>query len=165
MAVTTVPTFTPTGYAQFAAQAFPTTIALPAGTAPATVIVSCLGPDPAIVVLGTAAATTTGTASSGSTALTVASATGIVLGQNVVGTGLQPGTQVQKIVGLVITLTLPTTAALAAAAVNFITALTLSTGMAAMPSVPLALAYGANTFISAIAFSGSRSVLNVAVGV
>ena len=66
-----------------------------------------------------AAATTTGTASSGSTALTVASGTGIANGQYVNGAGIALGTVVTGITGTAVTLSLPTTASLSATSVTF----------------------------------------------
>jgi hypothetical protein len=66
-----------------------------------------------------AAVNTTGTASSGSTALTVASGTGIVVGQIVTGVGIAPGTSVAVVAGTAVTLSQNTTAALSTTAVNF----------------------------------------------
>ena len=62
---------------------------------------------------------TTGTASSGSLILTVASAAGIFLGWRPVGSGIQAGTVVSAINGLVITLSLVTTAPLSSTALTF----------------------------------------------
>lgn len=70
-------------------------------------------------VTGDAAVNTTGTASSGSTALTVASGTGIVVGQIVTGVGIAPGTSVAAVTGTAVTLSQNTTAALSTTAVNF----------------------------------------------
>ena len=75
------------------------------------------------------AATTTGTASSGSTALTVASGTGIVLGQVVTGAGIPDPSQtgnpswtvVAAVSGTSVTLSQATTASLSSTAVNFYT--------------------------------------------
>jgi len=75
------------------------------------------------------AATTTGTASSGSTALTVASGTGIVVGQVVTGTGIPDPSQtgnpswtvVAAVAGTSVTLSQNTTASLSGTAVNFYT--------------------------------------------
>ncbi len=177
----TIPTFTPSGYLQMCAPAplppdpsgnLPpyygsraNTLALPAGSSPATVLIQNLGPEPAIVLLTTAAATTTGTASSGSTALTVASGTSIAVGQAVIGTGINPGTLVASVSGTAVTLSQPTIAAVSGT-VNFVVPVTLETGIAVTPFWPLALAYGSNTFISAISLNpSSRSILNVAVGI
>lgn len=66
-----------------------------------------------------AAVSTTGTASSGSTALTVASGTGIVVGQIVTGTGIAAGTSVAAVTGTAVTLSQNTTAALSTTAVVF----------------------------------------------
>lgn len=64
---------------------------------------------------------TTATASSGSTSLTVASATGIVIGQSVEGAGIQPNALVTAVSGTTITISLATTTALASGtAVAFI---------------------------------------------
>lgn len=64
---------------------------------------------------------TTGTASSGSTSLVVASATGIQIGQSVEGAGIQPGTLVTAVSGTTITLSPVTTAALSTTTVSFTT--------------------------------------------
>jgi lysophospholipase L1-like esterase len=64
-------------------------------------------------------ATTTGTASSGSTALTVASATGIGIGELVIGAGIPPGDLITAISGTSITLSVATTAALSSTSVSF----------------------------------------------
>lgn len=184
MALTTIPTFTPSGYAQFAtpAAALPNpsqtylppfyastanTIPLPAGSAPQTVLVTNLGPEPAIVLLTTAAATTTATGIVGSSTITVASATGIVAGHAAIAAGLNQGTFVVAINGTVVTLSQPVVVALSGTTINFVVPVALSTGIAVTPfQPPLALAYGSNTFISAVSMNtGSRSVLNVAVGV
>jgi hypothetical protein len=66
----------------------------------------------------TPTASTTGTASSGSTALTVASGTGIVLGQEVRGTGIPYLTTVAAVSGTAVTLSQPTSSALSSTAVN-----------------------------------------------
>jgi hypothetical protein len=58
-----------------------------------------------------AATLTTAPAASGSTALSVASALGIIAGQGVSGYGIAPGTTVVSVVFLVVHLSLPTTAA------------------------------------------------------
>jgi hypothetical protein len=62
---------------------------------------------------------TTGTASSGSTALTVASGTGLKAGQSVSGAGIAPGTSIAAVTGTAVTLSLATTAALSATPVVF----------------------------------------------
>ncbi|KAA6459646.1 hypothetical protein DYQ86_16130 [Acidobacteria bacterium AB60] len=62
---------------------------------------------------------TTGTASSGSTALTVASGTGIQVGQAVTGAGIAPNTTVAAVSGTSVTLSQNTTAALSGTAVTF----------------------------------------------
>ncbi len=62
---------------------------------------------------------TTGTASSGSTALTVASGTGIAVGQLITGAGIAPGTYVAAVAGTAVTLSAATTAALSSTAVVF----------------------------------------------
>lgn len=64
-------------------------------------------------------ATTTGTASSGSTALTVASATGIAAGQWVYGAGIANGTIVNSISGTNVILSAATTEALSSTSVSF----------------------------------------------
>jgi hypothetical protein len=62
---------------------------------------------------------TTGTAAINSTALTVASGTGIAIGQGVSGVGIAAGSTVTAVAGTAVTLSLPTTAALSATAVSF----------------------------------------------
>lgn len=62
---------------------------------------------------------TTGTASSGSTALTVASGTGLEPGQIVTGAGIAPGTSIASVTGTAVTLSLDTTAALSSTPVSF----------------------------------------------
>lgn len=69
-------------------------------------------------------ATTTGTASSGSTALTVASGTGIVQGQIITGTNIPYPTTVEAVTGTAVTLSQKTTGALSTTAVNFYATLT-----------------------------------------
>ena len=63
--------------------------------------------------------TTTGTFSSGSTSVTVGSATGILAGATVSGTGIASGTTVSKITGTTVTLSKATTASGSNAAVTF----------------------------------------------
>jgi hypothetical protein len=70
----------------------------------------------------TPTASTTGTASSGSTALTVASGTGIVVGQEVRGTGIPYMTTVAAVSGTSVTLSQNTSAALSGTAVTFFNA-------------------------------------------
>ncbi len=62
---------------------------------------------------------TTGTASAASTALTVASGTGIKVGQMVTGLGIAAGTYVAAVSGTAVTLSQNTTAALSTTAVTF----------------------------------------------
>lgn len=62
---------------------------------------------------------TTGSASSASTALTVASGTGLQAGQVVTGVGIAPGTAIESVSGTAVVLSLPTTASLSTTAVNF----------------------------------------------
>jgi hypothetical protein len=83
--------------------------------------IEATGPTPA-KILGDLAQTsvdaspisTTGTFTSGSTSVTVASPTGIVVGQSVAGPGIAPGTDVAVIAGSAVTLSQQTTAAGAA---------------------------------------------------
>jgi hypothetical protein len=63
--------------------------------------------------------TTTATGSSGSQQVTVANATGIVTGMNITGTGVQAGTVVTRVNGLLVDLSLPLIAALSTTAVSF----------------------------------------------
>jgi hypothetical protein len=69
---------------------------------------------------------TTGTAASGSNALTLVLATGAAAGQIVTGAGIPVGTYVQSIIGLVAILSQQTTAALSATAVQFSQPVTLT---------------------------------------
>lgn len=62
---------------------------------------------------------TTGTATINTNALTVASGTGIAVGQGVSGLGIAPYTTVTAVAGTAVTLSLPVTAALSATAVSF----------------------------------------------
>jgi len=73
------------------------------------------------VAAGYYSSITTGTASSGSTALTVASGTGIAVGQEVSASGITAGTTVSAISGTSVTLSAVTTAALSSTAVAFLT--------------------------------------------
>ena len=68
---------------------------------------------------GTTAAATTGTASSSSTALTVASGTGIAIGQLVSGTNIAAGTTVANVSGTAVTLSANTTGSLSSTEVVF----------------------------------------------
>ncbi len=86
--------------------------------------------NPALVVGDIEAAadtpvSTTGTASSGSTALTVASGTGIYVGQFVTGAGIAANTVVTAVLGTSVTLSQNTTAALSATPVSFVGTLVL----------------------------------------
>jgi hypothetical protein len=62
---------------------------------------------------------TTGDAANGATSLSVASATGVNVGQGVFGTGIAAGTTVAAVSGTTVTLSAATTGALSAGAVNF----------------------------------------------
>jgi len=62
---------------------------------------------------------TTGTASNGSTSLTVADATGILIGMAVTGSGIQTSTVVSGLTGTLVTLSLATNAPLSGTAVTF----------------------------------------------
>lgn len=62
---------------------------------------------------------TTATASSGSTTITVADATGILQGMTVTGSGIQASTTVSAIAGTLVTLTLATNAPISGGAVTF----------------------------------------------
>lgn len=64
-------------------------------------------------------AQTTGTAASGATSVTVASAAGVVVGQSVSGVGIQDGTFVTSLSGTAVGLSLPTSASLSGTAVQF----------------------------------------------
>lgn len=73
------------------------------------------------ILLGTATATTTATFGTGSNTITVASATGIVNGQLVVGAGIAVGSTVTGVSGTTVTLSKNTTAVGSGAAVTFST--------------------------------------------
>ena len=143
------------------------TVALPAGSSPATILVTNLGPEPAFVGTGVAVATTTATAASGSKALVVASGTSIAVGQAAIAAGIPQGAVVTAVSGTAVTISLATTAALSTTAINFVAGVTPATGIAVMPNQPpLALDYVGNGFLSAICTVGaSRAILSVAVGV
>jgi hypothetical protein len=99
-------------------------VGTPVATGPAYLRVALNASVPAGVVGGIEAqadvpASTTGSASSGSTALTVASGTGIVPGQVVSGAGIAPGTFVAAVSGTSVTLSQNTTAALSTTPVTF----------------------------------------------
>lgn len=68
---------------------------------------------------GTGIATTTATGGSASLTITVASATGLAIGQTVAGAGIAGGTTVANLAGLVVTLSAVTTAALNATQLTF----------------------------------------------
>jgi hypothetical protein len=182
-----VPTFSPTGYLTFATaliggapyitfsgvtaytqyQSVPTGAALPAGSSPASVFIQNAGPDDVVVAIAAATATTTGTANAGSTALTVASGTGIVVGQVVVGAGIQLGTVVAAVSGTAVTLSLPTTAPLSTTAVSFCNPITLQTGIR-VPATgePIVLNYVSSGIIQALATAPmGMGQLNISVGV
>lgn len=72
-----------------------------------------------VLTVGVSAANTTATASSGSEALTVASATGVFAGQSAVCAGCAAGAQVAAVNGTTVYLTAPVTAALSATPINF----------------------------------------------
>jgi uncharacterized protein (TIGR03437 family) len=117
---------------------------------------------------------TTGTATSGSATLTVASGTGIAVGQLVTGTGIFAGTTVSAVTGTAVTLSHVTTAALTAAPVSFVSLLTVvatGTGFgndATTPYTPttVSLTYGAagNTVTTVLGTSplasGSATYVN-----
>lgn len=62
---------------------------------------------------------TTATASSGSTTITIADASGVLQGMTVTGSGIQASTVVSAIAGTLVTLTLPTNAPISGGAVTF----------------------------------------------
>jgi hypothetical protein len=62
--------------------------------------------------------TTTASASSGSTTITVASNTGLVIGNPITGTGIQPNTSITAISGTTVTLSLPTIAVLSSTPIS-----------------------------------------------
>ena len=71
-------------------------------------------------------AQTTATASSGASTVNVGSATGIVVGQGIVASGIQAGTFVTSISGTAVRISLPTTAPLSSAATQFYLPITLT---------------------------------------
>jgi hypothetical protein len=188
MALTLIGTFSPTGFTEFATprvQSAPYTtfsgttaqdtvgmagaIALPAGTGtPATALITNIGPEPAWVLIATAAKATTATqATVGAQTVVVADATSIAVGHIVVAVGIPAGTFVTSINSTTIGISQPTTAALSTTTINFVVAVTPTTGIIVNPSPanPLALAYVSSGFLSVLCTnSGSRSILNVAVG-
>jgi hypothetical protein len=181
MALTLIATFTPSAYLVLAAPPQPAynptlsaagpqvpianTLALPAGSSPASALITNIG-KPGVVLLTTATATTTGTVAPGSTAMTVASGANIAVGQAVIGAGLNPGTFVAKVSGTAVTLSQPAIAQMTTAAVNFVVPVTLSTGMMVTAQAPISLAYASNTFISVISIDAiGPTILYVAVGV
>jgi hypothetical protein len=92
-------------------------------------------------------ATTTGTASNGSTALTVASGTGLGVGQSVNGNGIAAGTVVSAVSGTSVTLSLATTAALSSTPLTFIgTVVATTTGTASTGSATLTVASATGLF-------------------
>lgn len=161
----------------------PNAAAIPNGSSPTTMLVTNLGTEAAYIGLTTAAATTTATAAAGSSTITVASATGIAIGQVVLGAGIASGvvipagylqypngvqvTTVAAISGTTITLSAPVTAALSGTTLNFINPIGLGSGIPIMPNVqPIPLAIGSNTFIQTICTNiQARSILSVVVGV
>lgn len=87
---------------------------------------------------------TTGSASSGSTSLTVASATNLQKGQIVTGAGIAPNTSVTNVSGTTITLSIATTAALSTTPVTF-------SNLVALPNTVFRTGYlDANTSVAEI---------------
>jgi hypothetical protein len=152
------------GYAEVAAQQFAQALKIPLVRGESTVLITCLGPAPAVVALSVPAASTTGIAAAGSNRLAVASATDIATTQLVLGSGVAPGTQVTAIAGNTVTLSQPVTASLSGSALVFIPTVTSSTGVAVAPGTFLPLGVASNTHISFISHSGLPSILNIATG-
>jgi len=164
MPALTRPLFTPAGgYAEVVAQQFAQALKIPLAGGESIVLITCLGPAPAVVALCVPAATTRVTATAGSNRLAVESATHITVSQIVLGPGVPPGTQVTSISGTTINLSQPVTAPLGTALV-FIPTVTNSTGVAVAPGTFLPLGVGSNTYISFISHSGQPSILNIATG-
>lgn len=156
---------------------------LPTGSTPTTVLVTNMGPEPAFVNLVAAAKATTATAAKGSSTIVVADASGIAVGQNVIGAGIADGvsipagpisypngvqtTIVTDVSSTTITLSQPTTASLAGGNVAFVAALTPGTGFAVTPgATPTPLAIGSTTYLQAICPNAQgKAILNIAVGV
>jgi len=106
---------------------------------------------------GTAAANTTATGSINTNTITVASATGIAIGQLISGngaavTGISNGTYVANLVGTTVTLSNPLTAALASTAVYFFTA--GNTGSYTISSAATATTTGLSTTSNGVYFAG-----------
>jgi hypothetical protein len=190
-----VASFAPSGYLQFTTAllpfqtttysgivgtnwlAVPTTVALPVGSSPAAVVIENLGPEPAFVLLTTAAATTTATqATVGALSIVVASDAGVQVGQSVVGVGIAPGTLVTgpatsssnpAVSSTTITISQPTTAVLSTTAVSFVVPVTLGTGIAVQVNQATPpLAYVSGGVVTAMCMNlGSKSILNIVVGV
>ena len=137
---------------------YPQAVAIPTTGSPTTLLFTCLSL-PGIVALVAATATTTGTqATVGAKTIVVASATSLVVGQLVVGVGIQLGTTVTAISGTTITLSNGITAALSSTTVNFIAAMhDASGGVAVTPNAPVAIVIGANTFIVYLSATGGYS--------
>jgi hypothetical protein len=114
----------------------------------------------------------------------VTSATGIAVGQIVLGVGIAGGvnipatisgqypnsvavTVVTGISGTTITLSSPTTAALSTTTLVFVASLVLGAGLVVMPrSAPIPLVIGSNTYLQAVSLNPQVGVqLNIAVGV
>lgn len=173
------PTFSPSGYETFvtppSVNSDPTgvslpyfgkanTVALPTGTNPASVLVQTGGPEPAFVLISAAAATTTGTAAAGATAVTLASGTSVLVGQAVIGTGIAEGTTVAAISGTALIISRATTASLSTTTLNFVTTANQSNGVMVTVTAPITLAFVASGYISAFCTVGaSRSIINVTV--
>jgi len=163
---------TPTSYTQVSAQYYPQAVLLPSNLSPTAALIQCIGPQPAVILLGTAVATTTGTVAAGATAMTVASGTSIAVGQLIVGIGIASGTYVAAVTGTAVKLSQPAAAALSGATVNFVGAVTNATGIVVLPNTALPLlGIGSNTYLSYICQSGgyaggasSVAVLNIATG-
>jgi Protein of unknown function (DUF3383) len=100
----------------------------------------------AAVINGYSTESTTGTATSGSTSLSVVSATNIIDGQFVAGAGIAPYTTVTNVSGTTITLSAPTTAALSVTPVTF-------------SGNVLALLYGANSKRTWLQYATTQSGL------
>jgi hypothetical protein len=129
------------------------------------VLITNAGPDPAWVLLTTAAASPTGSAgSAGALSFTVSSNSDIALGQATIGTNIPAGAYVTGISGTTITVNVPLTGVVSGT-VNFVTQVTTHSGQVVTTPTPIALAYGSNTYISAITNNPQgRAVLSVSVG-
>lgn len=160
MALTPVPAFTPTNYAQLAAQAFAKAQKLTLTGGNQTLRISNLGGSPAVVLLSTPAKSTTAAAAVGTVNLTLADATSVAVGQLAIGAGIPDGTFVEAVVGSVATISAPLTVAMAGTDIDFVVPVTNPTGIAIPINAVMDLGLGSNTYIGYVSQSGGYSAPN-----